>query len=147
MEKLTELLLELLLGQSFINPNVEALFKTCALKLMLRWPSIADKFVPMLEGVLDKEEKLENPAINKRKLTAMELLAEIQPLIFFQKEPESLLSLKNIFNSAQQGTALWQQIAVSFILFFIIVRKKNVLQNLFNHVNLYFFYLSLLFVL
>lgn len=45
VDRLTELLLELLLGQSFINSNLEALFKECALKLMLRWPSIADKCV------------------------------------------------------------------------------------------------------
>lgn len=43
VDKLTELLLDLLLGQSFINPNLEVLFKVCTLKLMLRWPSIADK--------------------------------------------------------------------------------------------------------
>lgn len=40
---MTDLLLELLLSQSFIHPSLEVLFKECVLKLMLRWPSIADK--------------------------------------------------------------------------------------------------------
>ncbi|KAF7990385.1 hypothetical protein HCN44_000190 [Aphidius gifuensis] len=112
-QKLTELLLEILLGHSFINPNVEALFKTCALKLMLRWPSVADKFVPMLEGVFDETIKSENSNNDKRKLRAIELLAEVQPLLFYQKKPDSLLSFNNILNNAQQGTKLWQQIANS----------------------------------
>lgn len=43
VDKMTDLLLELLLSQSFIHPNLEVLFKECVLKLMLRWPSIADK--------------------------------------------------------------------------------------------------------
>ncbi|XP_043268493.1 uncharacterized protein [Venturia canescens] len=112
VEKLTELLLELLLGQSFINPNLESLFKTCALKLMLRWPAVADKFVPMLENVLLKEEK-ESPQINKKRMTAMELLAGVQPLIFYNREPQSLLSLENILRVAPVGSTLWERIAIS----------------------------------
>lgn len=81
---------------------------------MLRWPSVADKFVPMLEGVFDEDIKVENLNNDKRKLRAIELLAEVQPLLFYQKKSESLLSFINILNNAQQGTKLWQQIAVSF---------------------------------
>ncbi|XP_076243493.1 uncharacterized protein LOC143184856 [Calliopsis andreniformis] len=112
VDKLTELLLELLLGQSFINLNLEALFKECALKLMLRWPSIADKYIPTLESVLLKEEK-ENIDGNKKRIMAMELLASIQPLIFFQHGPESPLSVENVLKFAPPGSALWQRIALA----------------------------------
>ncbi|XP_012150937.1 uncharacterized protein LOC100879608 [Megachile rotundata] len=112
VDKLTELLLELLIGQSFINPNLETLFKECALKLMLRWPSVADKYIPTLENVLLKEEK-ENVDGSKKKIMAMELIASIQPLIFFQHEPQSPLSIHTILNFAPPGSALWQKIALS----------------------------------
>ncbi|XP_031835493.2 uncharacterized protein LOC116428242 [Nomia melanderi] len=112
VDKLTELLLELLLGQSFINPNLEALFKECALKLMLRWPSVADKYFPILENVLLKEEK-ESVDGEKKKTMAMELLASIQPLIFFQHGPDSSLSIENVLKYAPPGSALWQKIALA----------------------------------
>ncbi|XP_033342571.2 uncharacterized protein LOC117229842 [Megalopta genalis] len=112
VDKLTELLLELLLGQSFINLNLEALFKECALKLMLRWPSAADKYLPIIESVLLKEEK-ENIDGEKTKTMAMELLASIQPLIFFQHEADSPLSAENVLKYASPGSALWQRIALA----------------------------------
>ncbi|XP_053983275.1 uncharacterized protein LOC128886913 isoform X2 [Hylaeus anthracinus] len=112
VDKLTELLLELLLGQSFINQNLEALFKECALKLMLRWPSVADKYIPTLENVLLREEK-EITVGSKKKTTAMELLASVQPLIFFQHESESALSVENVLKYAPPGSALWQRIALA----------------------------------
>lgn len=120
MEKLTELLLELLLGQSFIDSNVETLFKTCALKLMLRWPATADKFLPMLENVLSQDHKPSN-TINKKRITAMELLVGIQPLVFFQST--SSLSLDNLLKEAPAGFSLWHQIAVSINLFIFIFFK------------------------
>lgn len=107
VDKLTELLLELLLGQSFINPNLEVLFKECALKLMLRWPSVADKYIPILEDILLKEEK-ENMDVNKKKMTAMELLASVQPLIFFHSDRESPLYIENILKFAPQSSVIWQ---------------------------------------
>ncbi|KAG7207442.1 hypothetical protein KM043_009084 [Ampulex compressa] len=110
VDKLTELLLELLIGQSFINPNLEALFKECALKLMLRWPSVADKYMPTLQEILLKDEK-ENIDHNKKKTMAMELLASVQPLVFFQQESSSFLSIGNILHYAPPGSALWQRIA------------------------------------
>ncbi|KAK0178815.1 hypothetical protein PV327_007663 [Microctonus hyperodae] len=113
VEKLTELLLELLLGQSFINPFVESLFRTCALKLMLRWPSVVDKFVPMLKDVLLKDEKDNSVAIKKKRMTAMELLAGVQPLVYFQEKPGTPLSLANILPSAKSGSTFWQQIALA----------------------------------
>ncbi|KAK0080750.1 hypothetical protein PV325_013377 [Microctonus aethiopoides] len=113
VEKLTELLLELLLGQSFINPFVESLFRTCALKLMLRWPSMVDKFVPMLKDVLLKDENDNSVAIKKKRMTAMELLAGVQPLVYFQEKSASPLSLENILPAAKSGSTFWQQIAVS----------------------------------
>lgn len=112
VDKLTELLLELLLGQSFINLNLEALFKECALRLMLRWPSIADKYIPTLENVPLKEEK-ENTDGRKKRMMAMELLASIQPLIFFQHEPASPLSIENVLRFAPFGSALWEKIALA----------------------------------
>lgn len=112
VDKLTELLLELLLGQSFINPNLEALFKECALKLMLRWPSVADKYIPTLEDMLLKEEK-ENTNVNKRRMTAMELLASIQPLIFFQSDKELPIFIENILKFATPGSVIWECIALA----------------------------------
>ncbi|XP_033197912.1 uncharacterized protein LOC117160921 [Bombus vancouverensis nearcticus] len=112
VDKLTELLLELLLGQSFINPNLEALFKDCTLKLMLRWPSIADKYIPMLENVLLKEEKVDING-NKKHILVMELLASIQPLMLFQQEIGSPLSVHTVLKFALPGSILWQKIALS----------------------------------
>ncbi|XP_034949329.1 uncharacterized protein [Chelonus insularis] len=132
VEKLTELLLELLLGQSFINPHVESLFRTCTLKLMLRWPSVADKYVPMLESVLMKDEK-DIFTTNKKRLTAMELLGGIQPLTFFQKEPESPLALNNILKNALPGTAFWYQIALSVAALVKSNQKQPNLNLLFEH--------------
>ncbi|XP_012282456.1 uncharacterized protein LOC105700835 [Orussus abietinus] len=112
VDKLTELLLELLLGHSFINPNLEALFKECALKLMLRWPSVADRFVPMLEHAILREEK-ENSETLKRKMTAMELLVGVQPLIYYQQDSASSLSLQNILPAAVPGSVLWHDFGLS----------------------------------
>ncbi|XP_006614396.1 uncharacterized protein LOC102674875 [Apis dorsata] len=112
VNKLTELLLELLLGQNFINPNLEALLKTCILKLMLRWPSTADKYIPTLENVLLKEDK-ENIDDNKKRILAMELLASIQPLILFQQELQSPLSVHSVLKYALSSSILWQKIALT----------------------------------
>ncbi|XP_014474277.1 PREDICTED: uncharacterized protein LOC106744219 isoform X2 [Dinoponera quadriceps] len=113
VDKLTELLLELLLGQSFINPNLEVLFKECALKLMLRWPSIADKYVPIMESVLLKDEK-ESVELNKKRVMAVELLASIQPLRFFQRNTEHVLSVRKILHLyATPSSSIWQQIALA----------------------------------
>lgn len=79
---------------------------------MLRWPSVADKFTPMLEGVMLKNEQ-ESIAINKKRTTALELLAGVQPLVFFRQEPGATLSLENVLKFAVPGSALWEQIAVS----------------------------------
>ncbi|XP_008558545.1 uncharacterized protein LOC103579031 [Microplitis demolitor] len=125
VEKLTELLLELLLGQSFIDSNVETLFKTCALKLMLRWPATADKFLPMLENVLSQDDK-PGSTINKKKITALELLVGIQPLVFFQPS-DPLLSLDNLLNEAPSGSKLWHQVALSVN---ALVRSNNKLPDL-----------------
>lgn len=59
-----------------------------------------------------KEEK-ENTDGRKKRMMAMELLASIQPLIFFQHEPESPLSIENVLRFAPFGSALWEKIAVS----------------------------------
>lgn len=111
VDKLTELLLELLLGQSFINQNLEALFKECAHKLMLRWPSVADKYIPTLENVLKDEKKITDAT--KKRAIAIELLACIQPLIFFREQIRSPLSIRNILNFAPAGSVLWQRIAIA----------------------------------
>lgn len=113
VDKMTDLLLELLLSQSFIHPNLEVLFKECALKLMLRWPSIADKYIPTLQSVLLKNEVETLDHYKKRKL-AVELLASLQPLIFFQHEAEHILSIQNIlYYYASSGSIIWQQIALA----------------------------------
>lgn len=113
VDKLTELLLELLLGQSFIHPNLEVLFKECVLKLMLRWPSIADKYIPTLENVLLKSET-ESIDLYKKRIMAVELLASIQPLIFFQYETAHTLSIQNVlYYYASSGSIIWQRIALA----------------------------------
>lgn len=70
------------------------------------------RFVPMLENVLLTDEK-QSPEINKKRMTAMELLAAVQPLTFFHSDPESPLSLENILRYAPAGSTLWERIAVS----------------------------------
>ncbi|XP_028049684.1 uncharacterized protein LOC105838498 [Monomorium pharaonis] len=113
VDKLTELLLELLLGQSFIHPNLEVLFKECALKLMLRWPSIADKYIPTLQNVLLKSET-ESMDLYKKRIMAVELLASIQPLIFFQHEASHTLSIQNVlYYYASCGSIIWQRMALA----------------------------------
>ncbi|XP_008209531.1 uncharacterized protein LOC100680291 [Nasonia vitripennis] len=115
VDKLTELLLELLLGQGFINSNLETLFKDCALKLMLRWPSVANRFIPTLKGVLVGRE--EQSFELKKKAIALELLAGVQPLIFLEEEADSPLSLVNVLNYAMPGSNMWHKIAVSVCAF------------------------------
>ncbi|XP_011494610.1 PREDICTED: uncharacterized protein LOC105359663 [Ceratosolen solmsi marchali] len=110
VDKLTELLLELLLGQGFINPNLETLFKDCALKLMLRWPSVANRFIPMLKSVLIRKD--EQSFELKKKAIALELLAGVQPLIFLEKEIDSSLSLVNVLKYATPGSNMWHKIAL-----------------------------------
>lgn len=112
VDKLTELLLELLLGQGFVNRNLETLFKECALKLMLRWPSVANKFVPMLKSVLLQKKQEQNFDLKKREI-ALELLAGCQPHIFLEEESSSPLSLSKVLNYANQGSEMWYKIAVS----------------------------------
>ncbi|XP_066585279.1 uncharacterized protein [Prorops nasuta] len=116
VQHLTELLLDLLLGLGFIHQNMESLFKECALKLMLRWPSIADKFVPTLENVLLMDEKNSFDA-NRRKTTSMELLASVQPLIFLNQEPNSPASLGNVLKSAPHGSVLWSRLLLAISAF------------------------------
>lgn len=62
--------------------------------------------------MLLKEEK-ESINGEKKKTMAMELLASIQPLIFFQHGTDSSLSIENVLKYAPPGSALWQKIAVS----------------------------------
>ena len=117
---MTELLLEILLGQGFVNQNLETLFKDCALKLMLRWPSAANKFIPMLKSVLLRTEQSFD--IKKREI-ALELLAGIQPLVFLEEEKNSPLSLVNIFQYANPGSNIWHKIAVKNFQIYI---KKSI---------------------
>ncbi|XP_072762409.1 uncharacterized protein [Anoplolepis gracilipes] len=126
VDKMTDLLLELLLSESIIHPNLKVLFKECALKLMLRWPSIADKYIPTLQSVLLKKEEnygdeYKNPEkkrkredVCKRKIMVTELLMNLQPLIFFQHEAEHILSIQNILHYyASSGSIIWGQIALA----------------------------------
>lgn len=113
VDKMTDLLLELLLSQSFIHPNLEVLFKECVLKLMLRWPSIADKYMPTLKNVLFKKE-VDSVDHYKKRIMAVELLVSLQPFIFFQHEAEHTLSIQNIlYYYASSGSIIWEQIALA----------------------------------
>lgn len=108
---MTELLIDLLLGHGpAINPNLETLFKDCALKLMLRWPSVANRFIPVLKSVLTRREEQSIQA--KKKVIALELLAGVQPLIFLEEEDISPLSLVNVLKYATPGSHIWHKLAV-----------------------------------
>ncbi|KAJ8679530.1 hypothetical protein QAD02_015317 [Eretmocerus hayati] len=115
VDKLTELLLELLLGQGFINSNLETLFRDCALKLMLRWPSVANRSIPMLKNVLMKQD--EQSFGTKKRIVALELLAGVQPLIFLEEEDDSSFSLVNILKYATPGSNIWHKLALTVCAF------------------------------
>lgn len=66
----------------------------------------------MLENVLLKEEKVDINS-NKKNILVMELLASIQPLMLFQQEIASPLSVHTVLKFAIPGSILWQKIAVS----------------------------------
>lgn len=114
VDKLTELLLDLLLGQGFVNRNLETLFKHCALKLMLRWPSALNRSIPMIKSVLTNRNE-QNYVVKKKKI-ALELLAGVQPIIFLNEDIHSPLSLINVLNYATPGSSIWFKIAVRFLL-------------------------------
>ncbi|XP_058795676.1 uncharacterized protein LOC131666784 [Phymastichus coffea] len=120
VDKLAELLLELLLGHGLINPNLETLFKDCALKLMLRWPSVADRFIPMLKNVLTRRE--ERTSQTKKKIIALELLAGVQPYIFLEEESNSPLDLVNVLKFATPGSDIWHKLAFTVCAF---VKSSN----------------------
>lgn len=107
VDKLTELLLELLLGDGFVNAHLEPLFKECALKLALRWPSVADKYVPVLTSVLVKEENV------RKRTTAMELLACLQPLVFFDDDACARVRFNSALDLAVHGSHLWHRLALA----------------------------------
>ncbi|EFN66298.1 Transcription initiation factor TFIID subunit 6 [Camponotus floridanus] len=92
VDKMTDLLLELLLSQSFIHPNLEVLFKECVLKLMLRWPSIADKYIPTLKNVLLKKE-VDSVDHYKKRIMAVELLLAVCALVRSQGHSLALTPL------------------------------------------------------
>lgn len=70
------------------------------------------RYIPTLENVLLKEEK-ENIDSSKKRIIAMELLASVQPLILFQQELQSPLSVHSVLKFALPSSILWQKIAVS----------------------------------
>lgn len=49
----------------------------------------------------------------RKKLMAMELIAGVQPLLFFQQENNSPLSLENVLSFATPASVLWLRLAVS----------------------------------
>jgi len=69
-----------------------------------------------LENVLLKSET-ESIDLYKKRIMTVELLASIQPLIFFQHE--TTLSIQNIlYYYASSGSVIWQRMAVSTIILF-----------------------------
>lgn len=112
---MTELLLDLLLGQGFVNPNLETLFKDCALKLMLRWPSVLNRSIPMIKSVLVNRNEYIYEV--KKKTIALELLAGAQPVIFLNEDIHSPISFINILNYATPGSSIWSKIAVRLTYF------------------------------
>lgn len=66
----------------------------------------------MLESVLLKDDNTID--IWKKRTMVVELLASIQPLIFFENEVKHVLSIQNVLRYyASPASAIWQQIAVS----------------------------------
>jgi len=60
------------------------------------------------------KKEAESIDLYKKRIMAVELLASIQPLIFFQHEAEHMLSIQNIlYYYASPGSVIWQRIAVS----------------------------------
>lgn len=71
------------------------------------------RYIPTLMNVLLKSET-ESIDLYKKRIMAVELLASIQPLIFFQHEITHPLSIENIlYYYASFGSIIWQRIAVS----------------------------------
>lgn len=66
-----------------------------------------------MENVLLKSET-ESIDLYKKRIMTVELLASIQPLIFFQHETAHTLSIQNVlYYYASSGSIIWQRIAVS----------------------------------
>lgn len=80
--------------------------------LVIKSIFIVQRYIPMLENVLLKEEKVDING-NKKHILVMELLASIQPLMLFQQEIGSPLSVHTVLKFALPGSILWQKIAVS----------------------------------
>lgn len=81
-------------------------------RIIIKLIFIVKRYIPTLENVLLKEEKI-NINGNKKTIMAMKLLASIQPLILFQQKIDSPLSVHNVLKFALPGSVLWQKIAVS----------------------------------
>lgn len=80
---------------------------------MKNWFFNVDRYIHRLEDVFLKDEK-ENIDSHKKRIMAVELLACIQPLIFFQYDSTHVLSIQNVlYCYALPGSAIWQRIAVS----------------------------------
>lgn len=72
-----------------------------------------DRYIPTLQSVLLKNE-IDSVDHYKKRIMAVELLASLQPLIFFQHEAEHTLSIQNtLYYYASSGSIIWEQIAVS----------------------------------
>lgn len=60
------------------------------------------------------KSETESIDLYKKRIMAVELLASIQPLIFFQYETAHTLSIQNVlYYYASSGSIIWQRIAVS----------------------------------
>ena len=66
----------------------------------------------MLEKILLQEVN-DSFESRKKRLMAMELIAGVQPLLFFQQESNSPLSLEKVLQFATPGSVLWLRFAVS----------------------------------
>lgn len=96
------------------DKNIRESFYT-AYDAIINCAILANRYVPTLENVLFKSE-VKNVDLYKKRIAVVELLASIQPLIFFQYESEHVISMRNILNYyALPGSVIWQQIAVGMI--------------------------------
>lgn len=82
-----------------------------------------NRYIPTLENVLLNSET-ESMDLYKKRIMAVELLASIQPLIFFQHEASHKLSIQNVlYFYASCGSIIWQRMAVStnIILYYLLI--------------------------
>lgn len=72
-----------------------------------------NRYIPTLENVFLIKCEKESIDLYKKRVMAVELLASIQPLIFFQHDITHTLSIQNILHYVVPGSIIGERVAVS----------------------------------